>query len=202
MQVGDGRPQPLLHAAERGEEAGVEGRPPPRGTALPPARALPPLPGPARPYLYREGKVHRSPSSAPAKTSGSTVTLGMIQPASGEQRGWCWAHPRAPSHPQPRAAQHASRTLTGVGRGVDHDGFGPGAPAALVPRPPGSGPHLGTVAGARPQVQDLSPGRPRDLQDLRGRARLGTGLRGHPAAPGVPACVLCVTFQSGLLSAA
>lgn len=54
----------------RGQRGGV-GRPPARRTP-PPA---------ARPYLYREGKVHRSPSSTPVKISGATVTLGITQPA-------------------------------------------------------------------------------------------------------------------------
>lgn len=62
----------------RGQRGGV-GRPPARRTP-PPA---------ARPYLYREGKVHRSPSSTPVKISGATVTLGITQPAT--ERRFCTA---------------------------------------------------------------------------------------------------------------
>lgn len=118
--------------------------------------------------------------------------------------------------PQPPAL-----SLTRVSHGINHNGFGPGAPAALVPRPAGLGPHLRVVAGPWPQVQDLFPRCSWNLQDLRGRAELEAWLLwvhqgAGPALPD-PAPAMCqqrrwaallgvfwpgLTFQSWLFSVA
>lgn len=74
------------------------------------------------------------------------------------------------------AASSPALSLTHISHGINHNRFGPGAPAALVPRPAGLGPHLGMVAGAWPQVQDFFPSCSWNLQDLRGRAELEAWL--------------------------
>lgn len=198
LQVRDGRPQPLLHGAGRGERRAWRAGPGRAGQGRAGTGCCPPPAPHSRPVLTCRARGRRSAAPAAPPRSPAAAAWRSARPSlprGAAAVGRALPSPRRAPGPRPPAP-----ALTGVGRGVHRHGLGPGAPAAPVPRPHGPGPHLGAVAGARPQVQDLSPGRPRDLQDLRDEPGWGRGCSG-PRLPRGAGLRAGGTFQSGLLPA-